>query len=419
MKYAMRTLLPILLLLAQLVAAQPAAPLANDDHALIQQLLQRVKELENQVRVLKAGAAAPADAAVPTPIPVSAAPAETQAPLVPAAPADMMHDLNAGGLPGMHFRGFSDIRYSAFDHHVASNTFSLGQFNLFVTSKLSDKFNVLAELVIEGGGNNQLEIDLERLLLSYNASDYFNIATGRYHSAIGFYNTAYHHSTWLQTTVDRPFLFAFEDEGGVLPVHNVGVTANGAIPSGGLGLHYIAEVGNGRASRSTLLEPVQNVQDEDNHKSYNFALYARPSALRGLQAGVSYYHDVLGPAGLTRVGETIGSGHVIYQTPRFEFLNEALLLRHSVQGGPVYNIPAFYSQISRAFGPLRPYFRYEYMNVPGRDPIVGDVGLRHGPVTGLRYDFAEFAAFKLEYVRLLQRDIRAINGLRTQVSFTF
>src|SRR5207247_10157642 len=55
-----------------------------------------------------------------------------------------------------------------------------------------------------------------------------------------------------QTTIDRPFIFAFEDEGGILPVHNVGLSASGQIPSGRLGLRYIAEIGNGRTSRSPL-----------------------------------------------------------------------------------------------------------------------------------------------------------------------
>ena len=207
-------------------------------------------------------------------------------------------------------------------------------------------------------------VDLERLLLQYSANDRFHISAGRYHTAVGFYNTAYHHSTWLQTTVDRPFMFAFEDEGGVLPIHNVGLTSYGSLPSGGLGLNYIAEIGNGRTSRSPLDEAVQNVQDENNRKAFNLGLYARPSGARGLQAGFSVYRDILRPEGIGRIGQTIWAGHVIYQKPKFEFMNEALVLRHSVEGGRLYQTPAFYSQISRAFGRLRPYFRYEYLNAP-------------------------------------------------------
>jgi len=47
-----------------------------------------------------------------------------------------------------------------------------------------------------------------------------------------------------------PLSLSIEDRGGILPVHTVGASASGLIPSGHLGLHYVAEVGNGRASRS-------------------------------------------------------------------------------------------------------------------------------------------------------------------------
>jgi hypothetical protein len=410
----MRKYFPILLLLARGLSAQQA-PVANDDHALIQQLLQRVHDLEEEVQRLKGGGA-PAPAA---PTATAAAP-QLPTPAPAPAPTDMMHDMNAGGLPGMQFRGFSDIRFSAYDHHTAPNTFGLGQFNLFITSRLSDKFSVLGELVVEAESNNSVGLDLERLLLQYAPSDYFHVAAGRYHTGIGFYNTAYHHSTWLQTTVDRPFLFAFEDEGGVLPIHNVGLTSYGAIPSGRLGLNYIGEIGNGRASRSPLDEAVQNVQDENNGKSFNLGLYARPTNVRGLQAGFSVYRDTLHPEFASKIGQTIWAGHVVYQRPKFEFLNEAVAIRHAMAGGGTFVTPGFYSQISRAWASLRPYFRYEYINAPRLEPIFRDVGLIHGPVTGIRYDFSEFAAWKLEYNRVMRRDgLPSINGLRTQVSFTF
>ena len=44
-------------------------------------------------------------------------------------------------------------------------------------------------------------------------------------------------------------MYLFEDSGGVLPVHTVGVTMAGLIPqAGSLGLHWVAEIGNGRSS---------------------------------------------------------------------------------------------------------------------------------------------------------------------------
>ncbi len=172
--------------------------------------------------------------------------------------------------PRLRIRGFADVGWTTSSLHGTTNSFSLGQFNLFVTSRLSDKLSVLAEAVMEAdSGTNQLGIELERMLLLYNLNDYLNLSLGRYHNSIAFYNTAYHHSAWLQTTTNRPFLFAFEDGGGILPIHNVGVSATGRIPSGVLGLHYVAEIGNGRSTRTALgNNPVQNVADENHGKSF-------------------------------------------------------------------------------------------------------------------------------------------------------
>src|SRR5262249_29865182 len=153
-------------------------------------------------------------------------------------------DTSAPGLETVRIQGFSDVQYQATDAKNGDhNSFSLGQFNLFITNRLSNKVGVLAELVVEADDTNAVGVDLERLMLRYTAYDYLGLSAGRSHTAIGYYNTAYHHSTWLQSAVGRPFLFAFEDNGGILPIHNVGLSATGRLPLPQLGLHYIAEVG--------------------------------------------------------------------------------------------------------------------------------------------------------------------------------
>lgn len=336
----------------------------------------------------------------------------------------------------LRIRGFGDVTLHGDNYHPPGQpgdrtAFSLGQLNLFVTSDISDRFRFLSEIVFEAGpdniyghttGNpNSFGVDVERYLLQYSYNDYFNLTAGRYHTAIGYYNTAYHHSTWLQTTTDRPLMFQFEDRGGILPIHNVGVEAFGKIPSGDLGLHYIAEVGNGRESRSPLTEePVQNEVDEQNHKAVNFEVFARPVKLPGLQVGFSAYRDVLVPVAQPTVGETILATHAIYSTPAFEWLNELLVVRHNVSGtSHVFQTPAFYSQVSKAFGQYRPYFRYQYINASPQEPIFPDVGLRAGPSAGLRYDASESVALKFQYDFLSLRNQRAVQGLEAQLGFTF
>ena len=120
---------------------------------------------------------------------------------------------DSSGFGMMKIRGFGDVGWHDTTGGVHKDTFALGQFDLFITSRLSDKTSVLAETVVEADSQNSVGIDLERLLLVYNPNDYVNLSMGRYHTAIGYYNTAYHHSAWMQTAMGRPFMFAFGDGG--------------------------------------------------------------------------------------------------------------------------------------------------------------------------------------------------------------
>jgi hypothetical protein len=259
--------------------------------------------------------------------------------------------------------------------------------------------------------------EVHRLLLKYSMNDYFNLSAGRYHTAIGYYNTAYHHGSFFQTTVNRPFLFAFESKGGMLPLHNVGLSTAGRIPKAPFGLRYVAEIGNGRASRP-FARPVQSAVDENNGKSFNLAIFSRPSEVPGLQTGFSVYHDNLTPPGVPNISQTIMAGHVVYQGTRMESLNEMIVFRHE-QAGRVFYIPGFYTQWSRRFGNIRPFFRYQYVNVPGADPVYSAVGRRNGPSVGFKYELSDFVNFKAQYDHTSFRRISAIDELILQLSFTF
>jgi len=374
-----------------------------------QVLMQRIDQLEARLKEVEAALArsqalnpsAPTTQVVaqnPEP-PVAPAPApEHQAEAVATHAEGEPMDLNK---TLMQIRGFADTDLTGSTLKGTHTSFSLGQVNLFITSDLSDKLKFLSEVVFEAGSDNVFGVDIERLLLTYKFNKYVNLAVGRYHTSIGYYNTAYHHSTWLQTAVGRPFLFRFEDQGGILPIHNVGATLSGQIPSGRLGLHYIAELGNGRATSSTQSEPVQNEVDENTHKAFNFQIFARPEALPGLQTGFSIYRDLLTPAAQPSVNQTILDYYVVYNGHNYQWLNEALLIREAPQGPSpttTFNIPGFYTQISKRFGAYTPYFRYQYVNAPLNGPVFyTNVGLQYGPSVGIRYDLSDFVAWKVQY----------------------
>lgn len=421
------------------------------DKATVQLLLDRVAQLEARVQQLEAASSSQSGSVVSCHATASTAePSRLQA--MSGGPTSSMRPSSVPAkLPDaestqsepmasermdvsktlLRIRGFGDVSFHGDNRSQASNSFSLGQLDLFVTSDVSDRFRFLSEIVFEAGPDNiygtttgpknQFGVDIERYLIQYSPNEHLNLSLGRGHTAIGYYNTAFHHSAWMQTTVERPFLFQFEDRGGILPVHIVGASATGLLGSEKMGFHYIAEIGNGRESRNTFGdEPVQNVISDQDHKAFNLGMFVRPESIPGLQAGVSVYEDQLVPAGEPKIGETIIATHVVLIRPKYEWLTEALVDRHAPVGSSVvFHTPGAYTQLSRQFGQVRPYFRYEYMNASSREPVFPDVGLRHGPLVGVRFDPNESVALKLQFDHTILRNQPNVSGLTGQIGFTF
>lgn len=418
--FALSLLLVLIFTIATPASAQQASSSATQDE-INRQLLQRLQDLEDQVKHLKAQVVAAGQSPVVTPPPpVAPAPLPTAAAEIP--------EVNEIA-PRLKLEVFGDVGAEGYQHQP--DTFFFGSMDLFMTARLSDKVSVLGEVLFIAENDNSLTADVERLFLRYKQSKNLVATIGRYHTWVGYYNSTYNKGEFLETTVDRPFIYAFDDQGGVLPMQDVGVNLTGEIPSGKLGLHYEVEAGNGRAWGLNA-EPAQSNQDANNSKSINGGLFIRPTKYRGLQLGFSLRHDNLTIPGLP-VGETIATAHAVFNNGRWEILNEGVLVRHVLPVGPLFSTSAFYTQFSRAFRKYRPFFRYQYFNAPSDDPVfvysspndyeppsaTGFVGRLNGPSAGIRYDFNENAAIKLQYDRISLRDLPTINGLVSQVAFTF
>jgi hypothetical protein len=410
----------VFLLLVLAVATSSAQDIAHDkdpDAALIH----RVEQLELELQAVKAQLAANKDHARADVAPGGAVPE-------PEYDSSEQHAQRGGrtstdgllSFGGVKTRIFGDVRFTGSDLKETKNSFQLNDLDFLFNGRLSDKITALAEITFELGEGGLTKTSARRVLLQYVPSDRLKISAGQFQTAIGFYNTAYYHARWLATTADRPLLFQPSDEGGVLPTSLVGVTASGSIPSGALGLSYIAEVGTSDLHRTSLGEESAVIK-ENKSNAFNLGLIVRPTGLRGLQTGVSYYQGNMSPTGLPAIRQTVMAAHLVYQTPRFEFLNEILDIRQSLNDGSirVFHTPGAYSQISRQFHSVRPYFRYEYLRANDDNPIFGDVGRRNGPIVGVRYDFSEYAAFKTEYQRVGRNKESSVNSGTIQLDFTF
>jgi len=331
-----------------------------------------------------------------------------------AAPDNQSAPEEAHSSSRIVWHGFGDVGWQKTNLPGAADTFSLGQLTLYPTASISDRISVLAEIVLKEGGPNRVTVDLERVLLRYSFAESLAVSVGRYHTAIGYYNTAYHHSSWLQTTIERPLPFAFK---GPLPIHDVGVSAAGAFTMPAIRLEYAAEVGNGRSGQPDIA--VQSYQDDNGAKAVNVAVAVVPKAIPDLRVGASIYRDSNTPIGSGGRTESVIVGYVVYTNPVFEFLNEALVMRLATTGAASTTSPAFYSQISRAFGRLRPYARFEYLDLRAAATPGVLLGRRTTSLAGVRFDLIEMAALKLEYGRRRISPTTAGHGFAANVSFAF
>jgi hypothetical protein len=416
----------LLLMVAGVSPAQEAGPLDPSEHEIVQQLVLQVKALQEKVAALEAQKLAPAPSGDVVAPPVGVAAPVAGDEVQPVSILQELHELR-----GIQWRGFGEVDYKVLNQKIpesgaygfvpgSAGNFYTGDFDLLLTARISDKANVLSEIAIEEGDAQSYSVNLKRVLFNYDYNDHLRMSFGRFQTAVGYYNTAFHSASWFQTTADRPLIMEFAEDGGLLPTQAVGMSVTGSIPSGRLGLNYIAEYGSSDTIRPDLNG--QTFTDQNNGNLISVGLFMRPELIAGLQVGGSIYHDRIsdfakGPD--VRLGQMIVNGHIVYIRHGIEFLSEGFLIRHAYEHSTlVYDTPAFYSQISKEFHRIRPFVRYQYINADAGG-ILDNLDLRYGPSFGVRYDFTDSIAFKVQADHTVRKGEPDLNGLHMQLVFKF
>jgi hypothetical protein len=405
--------------------ARGQTSLAPEQIETVKALLQRIEQLEKRVSELEArqtiAAAAPAVAASNAAVARNSPP---QGVLDKSAQIQQREAVSAAAqqaeihYPSLQIHGFGDVDFGATDLHGVTSGFSLGQFDLHFASALSQKVSYFAETTLTAQPTGYSS-EVERTIIRYDYDDYFKISFGKYHTPIGYWNTAYHHGAWLQTTINRPDMVRIG--GTFIPVHFVGFLAEGAIPSGGAGLNYSFGVGNGRGN---LISRAGDAGDNNNNRAWVANLFARPVGLYGLQFGVSLYRDKITLPDGRNFREWITGAHLVWTKESPEFLAEFANVNHrQVLTNLETNSQAFYVQLGYRLPwfekSLKPYYRFEYTHTPLSEQVFGNQDLV-GSTLGLRYDITNYAAFKGEYRNTeRQPSTPTANGIFFQTAFTF
>ncbi len=323
-----------------------------------------------------------------------------------------------------HIRGFTDVTLNASDRAGTAPNFALGQFDLFITSALADKWSFLGETVFEF--DQDFVVDVERLVISFRPNAHVLLAMGKHHTPLGYWNTAYHHGTLMQPTARRPDMYLFEDDGGILPVHTTGALFAGRdLTPAHLGFDVM--LGNGIGATP--------ISDNNPAKSLTLALHSQLTT--ALRVGVDYYHDRLTPGTARIYGAPIDTvlpaadtltntvteqmlgTYGVYLSPQLEIMAEYQRISHRpAAGGPSTGNDAAYLYAGYRIGKLVPYGRYDVLLFNAADPhfVADDF---HRAIVGARYDFAATTQLKIEYHRRTTDRSGSANELHVQVAIGF
>jgi hypothetical protein len=205
-----------------------------------------------------------------------------------------------------------------------------------------------------------------------------------------------------------------------MPVHYVGMLAEGALPTGALGLGYTFGLGNGRQSDN--IARAGDIGDSKASPARIAGQMIRPPHFLGLQLGGNIYTDRVQPGDGAPIDERILSAHLVLARESPEILMEFARVRHDADTAGIANNDGYYVQfgyrLPGSARAIKPYVRWERVDVAAHDPLLVRADVEYsGTIAGVRLDFADFAALKAEFRNDRMGTGQRINSLWLQASF--
>jgi len=391
---------------------------------LVEALAERVRQLEGR------------------PAPTAAAPAPTpeSSPALAAKVSDLEQQVTAiANKPeedhGLAVHGFADVGLATGSTGQPHGG-NVGSLDFYFTPRFGDRVTGLIELNFEVSPEGDVGVDLERLQLGYLVNDGLTMWVGRFHTPYGYWNTAFHHGAQLQTSVRRPQFLDFEDLGGILPAHSVGLWGTGstkfdlgrvsydlyAANSASIGLDDPSQPGTGVLNMNQAGRSDGRLMGGGN-LSFGFR-----GGLDGLTIGA---HALRG--GIT---DNLASGPDVtrlqmsglwgtYLENDWEVMAEYYHFANREESSQVTRSSnAWYVQAGRSFGIYTPYARLERSELDQADPYFAQQasgGSYKRSTMGLRVDLNPRTAIKFEALRQEQTDrtLGSFDELRAQFAVRF
>ena len=405
-------------LLALALASVPvAASRADDQNAALVEMQRKldrslvaIQALTERVRELETKQTANAPATVVASPAAASAPASVRLETV----EQKIEQLEAGNArrstddTGLPLHGFADV--GAGTHNPINPNlkgFNVGNLDLYLAPRLGDHTRALIEMNTEVGSEGPVSVDLERVQIGYQFGDGATVWMGRFHTPYGYVNTALHHGSWINNSLRRPKFLQFEDNGGILPAHTVGVWVSGAYHLGSDRLLYDVFTGN----RQQIIGGELDMRSAGNTRgslggggriAYQFNAGSADGLTLGLHALSARVSDDTAQVDTTRV--LVYGGYAVYDADRWENIAELFLFDDNDQtgGSGHHHSNAGFVQFGYRSSWGVPYGRYERTALDQSDGYFArqtSGASYHRVAVGVRFDIDPKSALKLELAK--------------------
>jgi hypothetical protein len=280
--------------------------------------------------------------------------------------------------------------------------FAIGALGVRMLGELGPSLDALAELAFEKTAEGSIG-EVEQLVMRWRRGP-GELIVGRFHTDIGYWNTAYHHGRWLHLTIERPRPVRFEDDGGLLPAHWIGAqyTLKRRVSGGDAAL--VLALGNGRGD---VIDDVRVADDTNEAKAGLAKVRWRRS---GAELGVGFIYDLIAPASAAvrpalpgeRIHELLGNAYAAVRGGGLVVIAEGYAVHHRAAGRGFTTL-AGYGLLGVEVKPaLTPYVAASVIRGADDDPFfVPNPELARALdifelIGGIRLDTSTWSALKLE-----------------------
>ncbi len=292
------------------------------------------------------------------------------------------------------------------------------------------RFRLLSELEVDPAWNlDSIDYDMERLQVGWQIWPETTLWFGRYHNPIGYWTMEHHHGHYMETSAERPRIVEFEDEGGPLPIHLTGFLLQGTKLMDEASLEYDIGIASGPRIINDKLEPVDVIRDPRWNK---LALVARvtyrPDAAIDNQYGafVARTDIPIYTLETKEIEQDMAGLYFSRDFDRFRIFSEVFDIKHRLIEGAGVTWPSYWAGYAQAEYQVVPevwtaFARYEaisnhltadYLDTFSQLP-------KNREIAGVRWDFYEFQALKLEAIRDTAFSNTVFNGFELQWSALF